>query len=372
VLAALLIGLSLWLWSRYGLPQDPRPPFEPSLSDFYFIVGGGRLQDGELRVNSFDEGRAILGYSLREIDAKDYRYLTYDPGAFPLGDESPVFFWRLEGSRETHSVSIYNGGFGVLDLHRLPHWRGVVGEIGVVFSGQDGQVFPLRALRLEADAADLRLLALLSQWFSGEAWSQRSAHFLVGGARDTYVPLPLLLLGWVVLAGALLALFQKRRATAVTVTPLLILLLLAWLLLDSRWLLNLVRNTSDGFQRFYGRDDPGRILATLDRDYFALYQYILGKYLPPEPTRIDVLYGAEIDRKYYASKAPYYLAPHMVSLPTTGRARFSNDVRWILVLGGVEGLRFDARARRLTLVSGHSIAAKRVMRSKLGTLFRVL
>jgi hypothetical protein len=333
LLATLLscAGLLAWLATQ---PRSlaPAPAIPLNAQNLSFMMGGGSELDSGVRVDQFQDGLALLSSGPVSIDAGLYPLLKLgldvDP-ATVYPDESPAFFWRRAG--DTRQVSrITLDGEELVDLSAASEWTGEVVEVGFVFIDANRAAPLLRqaSLRQPGLLSSLRLLP--AQWFQFEPWTQRSAHVRTGGAEQQLLWLPLLVACWMLLAMA--AVWWRYRGDErwrlLVATG-----LLAWLLLDTQWLVNRSKQFLDSAPHLASLS----LDARLGDDELGLYYPWLSRLnteLASDGVDRIVLVSDPAQHKYFALRAKYQLLPHSVlPLKHPRRELVFQSADYVLFLG---------------------------------------
>ena len=164
---------------------------------------------------------------------------------------------------------------------------------------------------------------------------------------------------------------RKPRDPLVAVS----ILLLCWLALDARWLLDLGRQNLQTGRQFEGKMATEKRLADKDGSLFRFILEIRDA-LPEEPQRVFLVTREPFDRSTYLRlRASYHLLPHNVYShlampPNTNQVRADD---YVLLLGRVaEGIRYDQQSRLLEWGRDGRLAAVPELVSPNGALYRVI
>jgi hypothetical protein len=160
-----------------------------------------------------------------------------------------------------------------------------------------------------------------------------------------------------------------RRSLAFVPMALIVLFAGGWLVLDTRSMVNLVRQVTETASRYRGLDWREKHVAAEDGELFAFVERARAE-LPAAPVRVFVAAEAH----YFRGRAAYHLYPHNVfydplrdTLPRADQMR-SGD--WILIFRR-RGAQYDAAAKRLRWDAGAPIAAELKLAGSGAALFRV-
>ena len=218
-----------------------------------------------------------------------------------------TLFWRTEAKPgELFSRSL-PAGARQLVLRGDSHWRGTIIEVGMVLYPDPDQPVTVQGFSFETASPGALLSLAFKDWFTPTYWSQASINRTQLGAPSALLSLPVLAGLWMLLT--LLALRLAHGAPP-PLTPLLGVALLAWLLLDLRWLHNSYRQ-AQATQAHYGavsaeqRDalDLGDDAAILE--FARQARAVLG----PAPRRV-LLIAADNSQRFALRRLKYALLPH--------------------------------------------------------------
>ena len=185
----------------------------------------------------------------------------------------------------------------------------------------------------------IRCSSILSDWLEIEIWSQHSAHFINGGAANSRWSLGILVAGWVFLSLLLYVVMAGMAEQPLDGKRMAVILLLGWMLLDVRWLYNLLQQAQVTREVYAGKTLDQQYRAGIDADYYSYFQRLVTQVLPKEP---QILYVLDNKTDYYRAKVPWLLAPHNVfNLDSYPRPEYALKGGYVLVLEKIPGLRLD-------------------------------
>ena len=148
------------------------------------------------------------------------------------------------------------------------------------------------------------------------------------------------------------------------------LFVIAWMVLDLRWTMNLARQVDATAAAYAGKDWRERHLAAEDGPLFAFIEKVREK-LPASPARVIVVADAD----YFRGRGAYHLYPHNVyfdprqnTLPAPSTLR-SGDY---LVVYQRRGVQYDASLQRLRWDGGEPVAAELLVTGPGAAAFRIL
>jgi len=378
--ATLLGVLAVVMWQAAALPETRPDDRAIDPTSLRFVLGGGEASAAQVTVERYQDGIALLSSGAVDLDAGDYRFLRYhldwDDDIASL-DQAPAFFWRRKGEpRTVHRMTLVHDRLA--DLNTLPAWRGRIVEYGFFFVENRGAPATLAGVRLEAPDLGNRLALILRQWFTWEPWTQRSAHWLPGGAFDPVLPLAGFLAAVALLAAFLSWLFAGRRQG---LACLVAALLTGWVLADARWLWERTRHADLVLTQMRDLSLEERLAEGELGRYSAYLAGLREEHFGKEPKRILIVPDPG-DHKYYGLRAKYLLLPHatavMRSLPPPWRLP---GVDYVLFLGDftwgappdIPGERPGQRWRRLGVEDRPTRHRLRLVDATVqGTLFEVV
>ena len=198
-----------------------------------------------------------------------------------------------------------------------------------------------------------------AEWLKFEGWTGTSINVVTGGADVQDLPLPALLAAAVALSGCGLLALRRWRPNglpAMTAAAAWIgILVAAWLVLDARWTLNLLRQVRVTANTYAGKDLGEKHRAAEDG---ALYAFIeqARAIMPATPARVFVV----SDARYFRERAAYHLFPHNAytdraagSMPPATALRPGD---WLVVYQR-RGVQYDPAQHRLRWETGETVPA---------------
>jgi hypothetical protein len=343
ILAALLtFGLMLAYLSD-GLQEDRPAPLSFPLSEFRFVLGSGGLEEGRLVVDEFENGYALLTSGPVGFSAESYHVLGHD-WEQSYNERIPRFFWRTSSKPDQlREHDLWKQGVQLLDLADDPDWQGEIIEFGFLFPDDSAKAFELGPVMLQSDSLAVRLRNTWQGWTEFEYWTMRSVNFLWGGEAQQKLPLPVVLIIWLLLSLLLLwisnFMFREERSLRL-LTVGTALFIAAWLLLDLRWLVNhfnQVRATLD-LRSMHWSDEA--LIGGWDLELYRAMERLKHEVLGDEPSRVLIV-GNENRIEFIAlAKAKYYLAPHSTHVARQlGGAFHPHSVDYFLFFGRPEEFR---------------------------------
>jgi hypothetical protein len=216
-------------------------------SRFAPVFGQARSDAGGLQVLAMDiDQGALQVHPLPSIDAATFDTLRYRFESMPQTLELTLVFRRADSADQLQVLTIPTIGHavGTLDLGAVPEWRGRIVEIGFAqYPGAQSvpptsafSPFTLVDAALWSPSWRGALAARWRDWFGPRSWALMSLSALgpdsAVPAGPSLVTLTFLGLAGTVVLGYLLLGWRGPRLGRVA----LVLALLAWVLLDLRWL----------------------------------------------------------------------------------------------------------------------------------------
>ncbi len=366
----MIAGLSvvtLWSASSQQVPgADPRPV---TLTHFRFIMGGGQLLQDSLQISQYTHGRAIISNQQQLTDISSYRYLSFNLSSAKPNEDLPLFFWRMADTGQLHTAPLEENMLDHLDLGRHRQWRGRISEYGFMFDVSDGQSWQLSELIFYPDTLAQALKSILSDWSELEVWAQHSVNYINGGAANARWFLGILVAGWVFISLMLYWLLLRITGQPLAGKRVAAILLLGWMLLDARWLYNLLQQMQVTSAVYAGKTLDQQYQSGLDADYHAYFQRLIDQVLPAEP---QIMYVLDNDTDYYRAKVPWLLAPHNIyNLGRHPRVEFAAKGGYILLLDQIPGLSFDQLSGTLRWGSNEELPVTPVDQDPLGELYKL-
>lgn len=340
-----------------GVPFSPDTVVALEGKEFTAIMGRTTVDPDGLRITAMDVDQGALQvHRLDAVEAADFPVLRYRFDAFPRTLELVLIF-RNDREREARTVTIPTvvSGRGTVDLTAIAGWQGRILEIGFAqYPGAQSvppasafHPFTLVNAELWSPSWTGSIAARLQDWFGARSWALLSLSAL---GPDAALPpgrslVLMMFLGVVgtVLLGALSMGWRGARLGHMA----LIAAVLAWLVLDLRWLNGLHARHAATRDAYADLPAVERQRRLPDQTVFDSAQ-MLRRVLAAEPaeTRIFVDAGSDFER----ARLMYHLLPmnvapmHMIGLEAS--LRQSNA---IVVLYSLARLPFDPADSTLVL-----------------------
>jgi hypothetical protein len=154
----------------------------------------------------------------------------------------------------------------------------------------------------------------------------------------------------------------------------LAMLLLGWLLVDSRWLHELWRRTEFTQHQYSNKTQQQKWQSENDRQWFLMISQLKQKIPEPSARIFQVLRTRQPLDDYYRFRVRYHLLPHNVFpyLQTLPKASQMKRGDYILDLGSNSELRYDSKNLQLIDINSSLSAMQLKYQSRLGRLYQFL
>ena len=328
LLAAAVVSTGLIVYLAHDLPDTDVDSLDYPAAGFSFAFGSGYPSGDRMVVDGFANGYALLSSGPVSIQADTHPVLSYT--WIPTGKPGETaFFWRQKGEPDNViKTEITAPGTHLIDLSTEAGWHGEIIEFGFLVAGQTDQPVEFGQTSLSPDRLDLRWQLMWQAWTAFEQRSQQSINFLQGGDYRQLVPLPLLLMAWLLMAVLLL----KLLPNGLRGKPLLIfsgvLFLAGWMLLDIRWTVNSFRQARLSLQT--------HAISNLDIEIYQYVQRLKADVLGEEAARILII-GDKNAIDYFLLRAKYHLLPHSVYVAGRFTRRLPPDSLGYVIFFGQPG-----------------------------------
>lgn len=344
--AAMLITASLQ-FIAWRAPSQPPTPLHWTGAELNLVEGKGRKQQNTLTAEALsDNGLLITSASPINVEATDYSTVRVEISGAASKSDLLVIWRRASSPGEIFTLPLKREDQQTLYLRVSDDaaWRGNLSEIGLAITTPLAAPLVIHRLTLIPVNTRPNLSDLIVEWLTHEPWSASSINFLYGGTPYPILPLLPAVAAMVVIACGLYFVFILIRL--VTFNPLVIpaLFLGGWLLLDTRWELNLLEEASVTFRNYAGKTWIERHRSAEDGDLFDFVTKIKEN-LPTTPVRI--LFFSDLD--YLQGRGAYYLYPHNVyKTPTLPSSRYFRSGEYIAFYQKT-GLQYDPATQKLSL-----------------------
>jgi hypothetical protein len=339
--------------------------------DLQLSGGVGNPNGDELVISAPDATGSALVTVNTDFRSSDYPVIAW--AAIDVADQSDVrLLWRSDyapAKLNSIRMSIASGRLLPVSLAGNPDWLGRITGLALTIRGPFPQPVRIRGVAARPMGAWELASDRVHEWLAFEGWTGTSINTVTGGADVQDLPLPALLAAGIALAA--LAWFAIGRWGPVPLPPsvLALLFVVGWLVLDSRWTWDLVRQVRITAETYAGKDWRARHMAAEDGPLFAFIENVRAK-LPPHPARVYMA----ADAHYFRSRGAYHLYPHNVFMdPYRNTIPLGSQMRSgdYLVVYQRRGVQFDAGAQRLRWDGGEPIAAEALLIEPGAALFRI-
>jgi hypothetical protein len=196
--------VAAFAWPGRASPWEATDRYELPLAAFAATGASVVASEPWLEVRGGGDGAAVELTQAVEFDAARFRYLRYAIRDLPP-TRKRLLIWEGGATRGFTTLPDAIGERGVIDLARLPQWRGRIARIGLAVVPIDyapaqslpAPVFSVGPLQLESGAWVPAFGALWTEWTAHRAWTGRSnntAGFDFSGTRGPSLPAFLMVL----------------------------------------------------------------------------------------------------------------------------------------------------------------------------------
>lgn len=371
------VGASLLAYAALTLPGAWFPRDSPkawAASDLALVRGTGQLAGEELVVTASGADNIALVRAPVDLRSSDYPAIVWVGVDF--SDTATVsLLWRSDYAPErlNHAqVRVESGRPMPVVLAKDPAWIGRITGVALAIRGPLPQPIRIRGVVAKPMGLIETLHDRASEWLAFESWTGTSINTISGGADIQDLPLPLLLAAAVTGAVGIVALIRRLRASAFGMTTIELaaaFFLVAWLLLDARWMWNLTRQGAVTAKEFAFKTTDEKHSTEEDAALYAFVSQAL-KVLPAEPARVIVAADAD----YFRGRAAYHLYPHNVFFDPRSNvllpARMLRPGDWLLVYRR-RGILYDAAQQKLRWDGGETVSAEIKMAGAGAALFLI-
>jgi hypothetical protein len=347
------------------------PPLAWGAKDLQIAKGSGRVVADELHVRPADAtGLAVVSVK-RSIKATNYAAIEWI--AIDVPEHIDVsLLWRTDYKPEQLNsipLVVVTGRLLRVVTKDHPAWIGNIDGIALAMRGPIAE--PVRIRGVVAKSMSAREVASdrVREWFAFEEWNGTSINTVTGGADLQDMPLPVLLAATVGIAVLILLALRRWRPSALPsgmFVSVVAIALAAWLVLDARWMWNLVRQVDATADRFGGKSWTDKRLAVEDGPLFAFMQKAK-EAMPDTPVRVFVA----ADSAYFRGRAAYHLYPHNAYAPRANVLPEPAQVKpgdWIAVYLR-KGVQYDPAQGKLRWDNREPVSAELKLSGRGAALF---
>ncbi len=342
---------------------------------FQTIMGTTRFEGDALVLEGLAAEGALVSSTI-ELRAESYPHLRYRFEGLQPGLQVK-FFWRTaETGGEMFAASLPGNGehTATANLAAQPGWRGTITDIALYITGDlRGQDLVIPGISLDPYTWQGMLASVFCEWTGFRGWTPVSINAVVGTPdaplAESLSPTKAAA-AWAGLALVFLLGISILRGRRYPISYGAV-ILIPWIAVDQLWQLELGSQLQETRHAFGGKTTHEKHLADLDGQIYRYAKRLKDHVLPPSPARIFILHNSW-EHDLFRLKTQYYLLPHNIYnfglTPPDGRVHPGD---FILVLGSVPDLRFDATRQQLEW-TGQSLPAKALDNGPPGSLFQVL
>lgn len=306
------IALCLLGYLAMSVPASWFPSASPkvwSARELGLARGAGKLEANEFVVTAPDAlGAAVISLA---TDFHSYEYPVVAWSGIDFADNADVrLLWNSDyakGKVQNVKLTIASGRLLPVSLAANPEWVGRIKGLALLIKGPLQQPARVQGVAIKPTGAVELLGDRAREWLTFEGWSGTSINAVAGGTDVQDLPLPTLLAVSTVLAAAAAFLLTRRRGTAHLPLIIATAFVMAWFILDARWMLNLGRQVAKTGAQYAGKDWHEKRLAAEDGPLFQFVEKAVAK-MPTTPVRVFVA----ADAHYFRGRAAYHLYPHNV------------------------------------------------------------
>jgi hypothetical protein len=339
---------------------------------FLVAAGQGVARGGALVIERIDaSGAFIATLPTAQLDSREYTAIEVDITGLP--ERTPVaILWRsrMGGSRTfTHPADIDTPRGVRAQLDHDPNWNGPISGIGVIVAGSPPRGATIVAVRAVSATAVATAVEAVKSWFRIEEWNGQSINVVFLGGQYHAFPFTLYVGLAMVVALVIWVAWQRNRGLQSLILGSATIAMVAWLLLDLRWLANLTRVEVQSAATLGGKSWQEKRLAAIDGPLFAFIQKVR-ELIAQRPGRVFF----SSDDAWLRVRGGYHLLPFNTlaiayhrNLFEVGRYR-PGDWLCFYARGGVV---YDPATQTLRWDGGPPLKAERVL-AGVGQLYRVL
>lgn len=349
------------------------PPLAWGPKDLQVAKGSARIVTDELQVMPADaSGLAVVSV---KTSFKSADYAAIEWIAIDVPEHIDVsLLWRTDVKPEQLNsipLVVVTGRLLRVVTKDHPAWIGNIDGLALAMRGPIAEPVRIRGVVAKTLSAREVLSDRAREWLAFEAWNGTSINTVTGGADLQDLPLPVLLAATVALAALIVLALRRLNPSALPFglfASLVAFALAAWLVLDARWMWNLVRQVDATAERFAGKSWADKRLAVEDGPLFAFVQKAK-EAMPDAPVRVFVA----ADSPYFRGRAAYHLYPHNAFAPRDNVLPEPAQVRagdWIAVYYR-KGVQYDAARGKLRWDNREPVSAELKLSGRGAALFVV-
>ncbi|MFN2287772.1 MAG: hypothetical protein ABR578_05520 [Chromatocurvus sp.] len=316
VAALFVTGAAAVIYLGAGFVNESGAQTTIKAANHRLVMGRGELKAGPRHITRFDNNVALVSSGPISVNAAEVSLASIHTSGDNRNGQN--FFWRRASDPEDLKMLQSEGrGTTYLRLRDNPDWSGTITEIGLVFY-DDGGSLTVGDMSVMPDSLASRLRQAVTQWGQMTPWSQKSTHWLPAGAHRALLSLPLLLTAWLLITIALIVFAARKSPKNHARSAAIAACIVAWLVLDLRWMLNQGVNTLDTVaEHSPGSSEPLRFGG--DKEIRRAVQEATSRAAMDNAT---LLITADDERmRYQMLRAKYHALPTPVYVHERARSR---------------------------------------------------
>jgi hypothetical protein len=276
------------------------------------VDGTGTLDHGALVISASGANTTTLVSLDTDIRSADYPGVQWIVRGIPDGADVRLLWKSDVATRRTNLAQgvVEAGLLRPFVLARDPAWLGHITGLALAIRAPLGAPMRIEGVVARPFGALDFIRARVGEWTAFEPFNGASINTLAGGADSQDLPLPAFAAAAVALAALVLVLLRRfapriySLGTACTIGGLFV---VAWLVVDVRWALNLARQTRVAYATYGGKSAEARHRAAEDGALYLFVERALA-IMPKPPVRVFVA----SDEHYFRGRAAWHLYPHNV------------------------------------------------------------
>ena len=336
--------------------------------------GAGQLTRDGLVLTASDPARTVVVSLATSFRSKDYPAIAWTTAGIPDGVEAALLWHNdYQPSRVfMRPLTVEAGRIAPASVARERNWIGHINGLALVLRGSFTEPITVRGATAKPMTPVQVLGDRVSEWIAFEPWNGASINNLTGGANAQDLPLPVLLAAVAAVAALIyagLARWRSRLFGPSLGTVVAGFFIGAWLVLDARWQINLLRQADITHEQYAGKSWRERHLAAEDGPLFAFIEKVRAK-LPAPPLRVFMV----ADAHYFRDRGAYHLYPYNVyfdpwrnSMPPPSAVRPGDYI----VVYQRKGVQYDAAQQSLRWDGLAPVGAELVLVEAGSALFRI-
>lgn len=303
IVAAFLVAQSI------GPLFPGRPTLRWGVDDLYSSRGASVRFEGKLAITGTDS-RQMAAVTVRHAPFDAMGLLAVKVRAEGVPENARMTLaWSTDSTgQQVHEVEIpveEGEPRGVL-LSDHPQWRGRITGFAVILQGALPSTVMFEEVLFTPGGIGDTLHELYKGWMWFERWSLRSVNFINGGAPTQLLTLPLVLGAASTIVAVALLLLAPRFRWRPTGAALAFVVLAGWLVLDLRWVCNLVQQNGITMRQYGGKSADARQRAAEDG---GVYEFAMR-------AEARIAQGARVfvvaPDPYVRARLAFHLRPHNV------------------------------------------------------------